>query len=513
MNYCTIDTSVYSISQIVNFNNNWWVVNDTDISKLIENLPPSARIKTFAELKISSDVEEPEIGKLATIFVNLYWNGTQDQTNIGKIPLRTVNLNSNCGILSNSSGKLTDGSFETALTINNTENPLITAVVDNVVVTFDFTKPHEEMKISATGGEIFEGETAIISIMANQGENGICLIDIGSDKYYVNLVDGQANVSISNLNVGKHEVIIKYLGNSNTEMYTNNTTVVVKDKLDPKMNVTIKNENGLLLTVELPGDATGNVAVIVDGNMISTIKITDNPTNIIIENPAYCSRIIEVSYSGDNRYNLSSKTALLNLKRDTEILAESANFAAVDYGAGERGGMLTFTLRDVDGNALSNKTVQVALNQKIYTVKTNELGIGELSVNLESANVYTCALSFAGDENYTSAPLTIAKLTVTKKKTTISASSKTFKAKAKTKTISVTLKTVKNKFNGKTYLKKGKKLTLTVNGKKYSAKTNAQGLAKFTIKLTKKGKFAAKISFAGDRTYNASSKTIKVTIK
>ena len=94
----------------------------------------------------------------------------------------------------------------------------------------------------------------------------------------------------------------------------------------------------------------------------------------------------------------------------------------------------------------------------------------------------------------------------------LTASSKTFKSKTKTKTISVTLKTVKNSFDGKTYLNKGKKITLTVNGKTYTAKTNAKGVAKFSIKITKKGKYNAKIKFAGDNTYKASNKTIKVTI-
>uniref|UniRef100_UPI00386B07FB hypothetical protein n=1 Tax=Methanobrevibacter sp. TaxID=66852 RepID=UPI00386B07FB len=71
----------------------------------------------------------------------------------------------------------------------------------------------------------------------------------------------------------------------------------------------------------------------------------------------------------------------------------------------------------------------------------------------------------------------------------------------------------KNPYDGKTYLKAGKKLTLKVNGKTYTANINSEGIAKFSIKLTKKGKFTAKITFAGDKTYKSSSKTIKVTIK
>ena len=68
-------------------------------------------------------------------------------------------------------------------------------------------------------------------------------------------------------------------------------------------------------------------------------------------------------------------------------------------------------------------------------------------------------------------------------------------------------------YDGKTYLYKGKKITLTVNGKTYSAKTDSKGVAKFNVKLTKKGKYSAKVKFGGDSTYKSSNKSIKVTIK
>ncbi|MEE3418772.1 MAG: Ig-like domain repeat protein, partial [Methanosphaera sp.] len=186
---------------------------------------------------------------------------------------------------------------------------------------------------------------------------------------------------------------------------------------------------------------------------------------------------------------------------------------ANDYYAGERGAMFYATLTDINGKPLVNKTVQIAVAGPIYNVTTDELGRAGLQVNFLAANTYTYALSFKGDDQYKASPLASTKLTVTKKKTTISASSKKFKAKAKTKTISVTLKTVKNPYDGKTYLKSGKKITLKVNGKTYTAKINAKGVAKFKIKLTKKGKYTAAISFKGDNTYQASSKKISIQIK
>ena len=215
----------------------------------------------------------------------------------------------------------------------------------------------------------------------------------------------------------------------------------------------------------------------------------------------------------DNITDIISNCDIFGKPVDT-IITVDAKFSrvATDYYAGERGAFFYAKLTDINGNPLVNKTVQIAVNGPIYNVTTDEQGRAGLQVNLAAANTYTYALSFQGDDKYKASPLASSKLTVTKKKTSITASSKTFKAKAK-KTISVTLKTVKNPYNGKTYLKAGKKVTLKVNGKTYTAKTNAKGVAKFTIKLTKKGKYSATVKFAGDKTYKASSKSIKITVK
>ncbi|MDO5832879.1 MAG: adhesin, partial [Methanobrevibacter sp.] len=165
----------------------------------------------------------------------------------------------------------------------------------------------------------------------------------------------------------------------------------------------------------------------------------------------------------------------------------------------------------INGNPLVNMSCLVAVNGPIYNVTTDEQGRFGVQINLARANTYTYALSFLGNDKY-SASFNSTKLILTAKKTSITAKDKAFKASAKTKSFSVTLKTVKNPYDGKTYLNKGKKITLTVNGKTYSALTNAKGVAKFTIKLTKKGKYTAKVKFAGDKTYKASSKSVKITI-
>lgn len=61
---------------------------------------------------------------------------------------------------------------------------------------------------------------------------------------------------------------------------------------------------------------------------------------------------------------------------------------------------------------------------------------------------------------------------------------------------------------------KNKKVTLKVNGKTYTDKTNSKGVATFKLsKLTKKGKYNAVITFAGDKYYNKVTKKAKITVK
>lgn len=427
INYCTIDTSIYSAAKDVDLNYNWWITNTSNIKDLIEVLPSSAKIKTYAELRVFLEKDVIENGDTIPISVKLCWNGTENQNNINLIPVQTINIEGNCGYLSDTNGKLINGAFNTTLKLNSINNPLITISLNNIAKVINiFEQDDNRTKLSAICDEIYEGDDAIILISSNKDLNGLCLINIGEYKYYAEFVNGNANLTVPNLKPGQHTASIIYYEDNSIKTQT-------------------------------------------------TINVTKSESKIIVG---------------------SSFTVL-----------------ATDYSAGERGRTITIKLTDAKGNMLSDKKVQVALDGKIYELQTDEFGRAQLQVNLKSANVYTCAISYKGDENSPSSSLTLTKITVNKKKTAIKAYSQTFKAKTKTKKIAVTLKTVKNKYDGKTYLKKGKKITLKVNGRTYSAYTNSKGIAKFTLKLVKKGKYTAKVQFAGDQTYKSSAKYIKIVIK
>ena len=270
---------------------------------------------------------------------------------------------------------------------------------------------------------------------------------------------------------------------------------------------------------------TSHLAFDDDGNVIAnaelSVLIKGNVTNVTTDDkgvftvPAQ-NDVVTIVYAGSDVFAPSNTTLDLDIAPAREasvISAEDYTTYAIDYNAGERGGYFKVQLLDEKGIPLANKTVQIGFNGKVYTTVTNETGWAQLQINLAGAGTYTFAVAFLGDNEY-NASFVVQKIIVNKKKTTISAASKTYKASAKTKSYTVTLKTDKgSSIDGKTYMASGKKVTITLDGKTYTAKTNSKGQATFKLSITKKGTFSTTVKFDGDKTYAASSKSVKITIK
>ena len=164
-------------------------------------------------------------------------------------------------------------------------------------------------------------------------------------------------------------------------------------------------------------------------------------------------------------------------------------------------GPTTFKIKVLDGDKpVAQQTVVFTVDNTEYVGRTDKDGYATISLNLAAGThyVYTEYNNVIGKN----------KIEITKAASKLTAKKKTFKAKTKTKKYAITLKDN----NGKAI--KNTKVTLKVNGKTYTAKTNANGKATFKIKkLTKKGKYTAKVKFAGNGFYKASSASKKITVK
>ena len=289
-------------------------------------------------------------------------------------------------------------------------------------------------------------------------------------------------------------------------MFTVNSTnvTVTVNKQEANVNVSIPENitvgDNSTVNVVLPEDATGNVTVKVDGEVIDTVSVTDGTADVIIPSLSAGNHTVEIAYLGDDKYNSASKTATITVNK------YSTNITAADVTATYKvNKYLVINLTDSKGNPLANSTVTVELStSKNYTSDEN----GQIKVKVSSLvpKTYTAKITFAGNNNYLGSEAT-AKVVVKKATPKITAKTITFKTTTKTKKYTVMLKA-----NGKAL--KNKWVYLKVNGKTYKAKTNSKGKATFKItQLNKAGKYKATVTFKGNDYYKKATKKTTIKVK
>ena len=270
------------------------------------------------------------------------------------------------------------------------------------------------------------------------------------------------------------------------------------DEVDNKYGKTVK------IIVALTSDNgtvnNGTVSVIVN-NYTYEANVINATATIEIPNLNAGSYDINITYSGDSTYDDHTENYKLIInKKDVEITGKAKSYV-INYG-----GKYSVTVKGIAGTKvifrLSNKVIASAISDSngIASItltpkmlKAAKAGKKNLMVTLDDNN-YQAAASF--------------KITINKEKTKMTAKAKAFKRNAKAKKYTITLKNSKGKAVKKV------KVTLKVKGKTYKATTNAKGKATFKItKLTKRGKYTAKINFKENAYYKASSKKVKITIK
>lgn len=293
--------------------------------------------------------------------------------------------------------------------------------------------------------------------------------------------------------------------NGNISFTSNNNTVIIilKDndnKVIPnaKLNVQL-NDNEFSLTTDSNGQATikvnGNSTIIASYQDENNLTATGYMNYIIINNVT--EKIVEK--------NITVYVNVTPNRTATKINYNNMTTTAVAKEDGRIGEYFKASLFDAEGKALANKTVYIGFNGKSYIRQTNQTGGVELQINLGYEGKYTFAVAFLGDDDYNGF-FEVALITVNKHSPKLTAPSKTFKAKAKTKTVTATFKTA----NGNAI--SNKKISFKINGKTYTGTTNTNGVASVKISLNKKGTYTATSKYAGDGMYKETSTEFKVKI-
>jgi hypothetical protein len=363
--------------------------------------------------------------------------------------------------------------------------------------------------------DMMVGENATAYISFNQNVEGNVSVIVCGWELTIPISGLKANFTLSNLSAGSHEITVTYSGDSTHNPANATKTVNVYKYASKITNMAVSDDASLTAYLVFENAMPiphAEIIYTVNGTWYNTTTDDDGRFTLSLGFNSFA----EIYYMGNESVGKFNTTMVIDdlnkMRANTSILADDYDTYAIDYYAGERGNYFRVQLVDAKGNALSKKPVKIGFNGKTYNTTTDEAGWAQLQINLAKAGTYTFAVAFLGDDDYNGS-FVVQKINVFKKKTGISASSKSYKASAKTKSYTVTLKTVPgSSIDGKTYLKSGKKITLTVNGKSYSAKTNDKGQATFKLNLNRRGSYSAVIKFEGDDTYAQTSTTSKITL-
>ena len=362
------------------------------------------------------------------------------------------------------------------------------------------------------------GEEANVTVSIPDATGNVSVIVDGIETVVPLDENGTAVVPV-NVTGGEHSIVVVYSGDKDHAPVVKTATFYAEELDSEFTNLTVSDDlvvTGVLVNSLGNPIANATIAYVVGSKSGNLTTGTDGSFTIAGESNA----VLSVDYAG-NDYIVGSNFTIKFGDLESARLASEFNVTegisiktyAVDSKAGEVGQTTSFRLTDSNGNPIVNATVKFAYKTVILNRTTDENGIVFIGINTQIAQEALCALSYLGDEKH-NATFVAFSFDIQKKPITISAAAKSYKASAKTKKYTVTLKTEKcNSRDGKVYLSAGKKVTLKLNGKTYTAKTDKNGKATFSLKITKKGKQTAKISFAGDKTYASASKSVKITIK
>ena len=336
--------------------------------------------------------------------------------------------------------------------------------------------------IDVAVSDIKVGEDAVISVKLLSDATGSVTVTVNGKDYTETVVNGVANVKVTDLKAGTYDVAVKYSGdnNYNAAVATSSFTV---SKVDSTMDVTVNDivfGGDLIVDAVLPGDATGEVVITVNG-VDYHVSIENGKATGTISGLAAGDYPVTVKYVGDDKYTGVEVAENVNVAKAQPVLG--VVIADVDYG---NGFVIEATLTGVNSAPLSGNVI-VTVAGKEYTVKVTD-GKGIATGDKLAAGTYAFAAVWAGDDNYN-----------------IVTENGDFKVNKIDSSVVVNVNNIKVGEDAVISVKLASDATgevvITVNGEDYTAAIE-NGVASVTVSDLKAGDYTVTVKYSGDNNYN-----------
>ena len=209
-------------------------------------------------------------------------------------------------------------------------------------------------------------------------------------------------------------------------------------------------------------------------------------------NSSTAKKLLGSTGSVDSDSNDASQNILGASKEKTII--------SVSKTSVKRGTTLYIYLKDSEGNPIANRTIYMTMGNNKYEKTTNKNGAVNLTFNVFLGK-YTLKANFKGDSHYLSSNGTFT-INIYQVKTNISVASTSV---ARGKYLYAYLKDSSGKAIS------GQTVKINFNGKTFTKVTNANGRVSLKIPSVA-SKYSTKITYAGNTSYKASSKSFTLTV-
>ena len=346
--------------------------------------------------------------------------------------------------------------------------------------------------IDVAVSDIKVGEDAVISVKLLSDATGSVTVTVNGKDYTETVVNGVANVKVADLKAGTYDVAVKYSGdnNYNAAVATSSFTV---SKVDSTMDVTVNDivfGGDLTVDVVLPGDATGEVVITVNG-VDYHVAIENGKATGTIGGLVAGDYTVTVKYAGDDKYTAVEIAKGVNVAKAQPVLG--VVIADVDYG---NGFVIEATLTGVNGAPLSGNVI-VTVAGKEYTVKVTD-GKGIATGDKLAVGTYGFAAVWAGDDNYN-----------------IVTENGDFKVNKVDSAIDVAVSDIKVGEDAVISVKLLSDATgevvITVNGEDYTAAIE-NGVASVTVSGLKADDYTVEVKYSGDNNYNEATGSAEFTV-
>ena len=346
--------------------------------------------------------------------------------------------------------------------------------------------------IDVAVSDIKVGEDAVISVKLLSDATGSVTVTVNGKDYTETVVNGVANVKVADLKAGTYDVAVKYSGdnNYNAAVATSSFTV---SKVDSTMDVTVNDivfGGDLIVDAVLPGDATGEVVITVNG-VDYHVSIENGKATGTISGLAAGDYTVAIKYVGDDKYTGVEVAENVNVAKAQPVLG--VVIADVDYG---NGFVIEATLTGVNSAPLSGNVI-VTVAGKEYTVKVTD-GKGIATGDRLAAGTYAFAAAWAGDDNYN-----------------IVTENGDFKVNKVDSAIDVAVDSIEFGEDAVISVKLASDATgevvITVNGEDYTAAIE-NGVVSVTVSGLKADDYTVEVKYAGDNNYNEATGSAEFSV-